>query len=86
MLINQWPDFRLEKLAFSYRLGRHLLLRAILCKNQAKKWEMKIFTSPQILHAIRYCGGISETALCSGCFFVVVMGTPIFCWWQKSNI
>ena len=39
-------------------------LRAILCKNQAK-WEMKNFnppSPPQILHAIRYCGGMSKNA------------------------
>ena len=37
-----------------------MILRAILCKNQAK-WEMKNLT-PQsnFFHAIRYCGGMSK--------------------------
>ena len=55
--------------------------RAILCNSQAK-WEMKNFYPPP--HAIRYCGGLSKNAVCSGCYFIVAMVTPIFCWWQKK--
>ena len=33
-----------------------IAFRAILCNSQAKR-EMKNFDPPQILHAIRYCGG-----------------------------
>ena len=60
-------------------------LRAILCNSQAK-WEMKNPAPPlpQILHAIRYCGGMSKSSLCLGCYFIVVMETPIVCWWQKT--
>ena len=50
-----------------------LSLRAILCNSQAK-WEMKNFD----------CGGMFKNALCSGCYFIVVMVTPIVCWWQKT--
>ena len=56
----------------NYSAGRDVGLtqgrfRAILCKNQAR-WEMKNFTPPpppprpQILHAIRYCRGMSKNA------------------------
>ena len=83
-LINIVP---LKKFSFGSS-GHHVLstvssrlLRAILCMNQAK-WEMKNLTPPprQILHAIRYCGGMSKNALCSGSYFIVVMVTPIVCW------
>ena len=39
----------------------------------------------QILHAIRYFGGMSQNALCSGCYFIVVVVTPIVSWWQKTS-
>ena len=59
-------------------------LRAILCNSEAK-WKIKNFDPPahlpQILHAIRYCGGMSKNSLCSGCYVIVnvVTETPIVC-------
>ena len=60
-------------------------LRAILCNSQVKVGNEKSPPPlPQILHAIRYCGGMSKSSLCLGCYFIVVMETPIVCWWQKT--
>ena len=47
---------------------------------------MKNFDSPQILHAIRYCGRMSKNALCLGCYLIVVMVTPIFLLVAKNLI
>ena len=68
-------------------------LRAILCNSEAK-WKIKNFDHPppppaylpQILHAIRYCGGMSKNSLCSGCYFIVVTETPIVCWCMAKNL
>ena len=61
-------------------------LRAILCNSQAK-WGMKNPPPPlpQILHAIRYSGGMSKNSLCLGCYFIVVMETSIFVGGKKPN-
>ena len=65
-------------------------LRAILCNSEAK-WKIKNFDHPpaylpQILQAIRYCGGMSKNSLCSGCYFIVVTETPIVCWCMAKNL
>ena len=53
-------------------------LRAILCNSEAK-WKIKNFDPPaylpQILHAIRYCGGMSKNSLCLGCYVIVNVDT-----------
>ena len=64
-----------------YRLLKSL--RAILSKSQAKK-EMKIFDPLQILHAVRYSGGMHKNTLFEGCNFIVAMATPIVCWCLKT--
>ena len=71
----------------SPRLGNYFafesgFLRAILCENQAK-WEMRNFDLPSNFACNYILWGMSKNALCLGCYFIVVMVTPIVSWWQK---